>query len=436
MPSLAGYPYVKAEFDKHGKPTNAPALPAGITDVIIVSHGWNNNAKEAQSLYDALFTNFAAQKADGMETNRTLGIVGVFWPSKKFDESIAVEENGVAGGAVSLTARSSSKKALAKKLKSMRTFLNTPAQQAALKQLEALLPQLEDKATARAKFVQIIRTKLLDPHAANKEDASTAFFKDDPEAIMKRLRIASTALDGAAPVAGGATSLPTSTRRITTSDTSGAAGLKEILAGFSAAAMNVLNFTTYYEMKARAGDVGRFGVAPLIDALPSEVKRVHLVGHSFGGRVVTSAAQHSKSKKIASVTLLQAAFSHNGFSAVMDGAFRAVVEKKRVSGPILVTHTKNDKAVGLAYPIASRLAGDSRLALGDENDKFGGLGRNGVQKMGAKQRVVGTLLEAGNAYAFTPGIFFNLEGSQFIKGHSDITGPQVAHALRSAIATT
>ena len=37
--------------------------------------------------------------------------------------------------------------------------------------------------------------------------------------------------------------------------------LTEILSGFKAAAMNVLNFTTYFEMKARAGTVGKNGVA-------------------------------------------------------------------------------------------------------------------------------------------------------------------------------
>ena len=42
--------------------------------------------------------------------------------------------------------------------------------------------------------------------------------------------------------------------------TGGAAGLKELLSGFKAAAMNVLNFTTYFEMKARAGTVGKKGV--------------------------------------------------------------------------------------------------------------------------------------------------------------------------------
>ena len=59
-----------------------------------------------------------------------------------------------------------------------------------------------------------------------------------------------------------------------------------------------------------------------------------------------------------SVMLLQGAFSHNGFAKQGDstdrGVFRDVIEKRKVRGPILISHTHNDKAVGVAYPIASR----------------------------------------------------------------------------------
>ena len=214
----------------------------------------------------------------------------------------------------------------------------------------------------------------------------------------------------------------------------GAAGLATFLAGFKAAAMNVLNYTTYFEMKARAGTVGKNGVAKLIDKLAPQVERIHLIGHSFGGRVVTATAANSSTDKIKSMSLLQTAFSHNGFSKSMNGFFRGVVDQKRVNGPILVTHTKNDKAVGVAYPLASRINGDVAAAFGDENDKFGGLGRNGAQKMENDEVIKGNLLDAGGNYSFQAGKFFNLEGSDFIKGHGDVTGKEVAHAVRKAIA--
>ena len=47
----------------------------------------------------------------------------------------------------------------------------------------------------------------------------------------------------------------------------------------------------------------------------------------------------------------------------------------------------------------------------------------------------GTLLAvaASPSYAFQPQKFFNLEASPFIKAHSDITGKEVAQAIRRAI---
>ncbi|HEV2123314.1 MAG TPA: hypothetical protein VGW38_11135, partial [Chloroflexota bacterium] len=71
-----------------------------------------------------------------------------------------------------------------------------------------------------------------------------------------------------------------------------------------------------------------------------------------------AAGQESQAPiRVDTMTLLQAAFSHHGFAhrydGTHDGFFRRVVSDQRVSGPILITCTPNDRAVGLAYPIAS-----------------------------------------------------------------------------------
>jgi hypothetical protein len=118
----------------------------------------------------------------------------------------------------------------------------------------------------------------------------------------------------------------------------------------------------------------------------------------------------------------------------MNGFFRAVVDQHRVKGPILITYTKNDKAVGVAYPLASRINGDKTAAFGDENDVFGGLGRNGAQQMQSGEVVAGKLLPANGSYTFQAGKFFNLEGSAFITGHGDVAGKEIAHAVRIAMA--
>ncbi|MDB4883180.1 MAG: hypothetical protein JWL95_1946 [Gemmatimonadetes bacterium] len=433
MNDIAGIPYIVAEFDKDGALKGNVAVPSGTTDVIVMSHGWNNNRADAEQLYQGLFANFAPLAND--LASRTLAIVGVIWPSKRFDELVAAtaaSEGAQGSAALHAPASGASDAMLADKLASMESFFDTPAQRATLVELRALLPDLEDKGSARKAFVEKVRL-LLDQGAADREDASSVFFKDDGNEIMKRLKIEEEDLHASISGDGGSASLPLGVGVVKPA-TGGAAGILGFLSGFKAAAMNVMNFATYYEMKARAGKVGQNGVGPLIDKLAQQVERVHLVGHSFGGRVVTAAAANSTTDRLRSMSLLQTAFSHSGFSKEKKGFFRSVVDGHRVNGPIVVTHSDKDKAVGIAYPIASRLNGDTTAALGDKNDKFGGLGRNGAQHMESGEVVEGKLLAVGSAYPFQAGKFFNLEANSLIPGHSDITGKEVAYAIRSAMA--
>jgi hypothetical protein len=145
--------------------------------------------------------------------------------------------------------------------------------------------------------------------------------------------------------------------------------------------------------------------------------------------------------RVDTVMLLQAAFSHNGFAkqgTADRGAFRDVVEKQKVRGPIVITHTRNDKAVGTAYPIASRISGVTAAALGDENDIFGGLGSNGTQTaQTTPERVMGSLLGVGQTYSFASGVKpstpCNLKSDQFISGHSDIQKAEVAFLMTAAM---
>ena len=435
MNDIAGIPYTEAQFNKDGGLENQVNLPAGVTDLFVMSHGWNNDADAARTLYRNFFQNFVAVAQQNDLPGRSFAIVGVIWPSKKFDELVAASSApGSAQGSAGLTAaHKESLKAVEEKLEAMKQLFSEPAQKKTLDEAKALLPDIEDKGSARTEFVNKIRS-LLDPSAANDEDASATFFKDDGNELMKNLKVAEDDLDQEVVGEGeGSASLPLGVGTVQPPQ-GGAAGLATFLSGFKASVMNVLNFTTYYEMKARAGNVGKNGVAKLIDKLASQVQRIHLIGHSFGGRVVTATAANSSTDKIKSMSLLQTAFSHNGFSKSMKGFFRSVVDQKRVKGPILVTYTKNDTAVGVAYPLASKIVGDATAAFGDENDKFGGLGRNGAQQMEVGEVVKGNLLDAAGDYQFQAGKFFNLEGSPFIKSHGDVTGKEITHAVRKAVA--
>lgn len=442
MNDIKGIPYSAAEFDKDGKPLSQPTVPAGTTDLIIISHGWNNNRDEAENLYRKLFENFVnVTTNDAAIAQRKIAIVGVIWPSKKFDELMTQppsEIKAAVGGAASVGRggnKAASEALMLTAIDRAAPLFDDEGDETRLALLRKLVPKLEEDKKAQQTFVETLRT-LLDPDGSKSveqtnEDAAAPFFRGHADVIFKNATQAS-----AAPP-----SSPSSGSRGPQAAAGRAAGIGNILSGAANAVSTLLNLTTYFEMKQRAGTVGKNGLAPLVDKLATQVERIHLAGHSFGGRVVTAAAANSMTTKLYSMALLQAAFSHNGFSKQRSGFFRSVVDNKRVIGPILITHTKNDKAVGLAYPAASRIGQDKASGFGDADDEFGGLGSNGAQKMegGEISTNVNTLLPIGQPYPWQAGKLHNLESSKFIvdpKGgdaHGWIFIPQVAWALSRAI---
>jgi predicted alpha/beta hydrolase family esterase len=432
MNEISGIPYIEAGFDKNGfGPEEAVVLPAGVTDLIVISHGWNNNKARAEDLYSKFFESFATVAQPNDLSGRQPIIIGVIWPSKEYDTTIAVSGAPAAsgGGAALGEGNGEGIKRLEEKLDEMKDIFTEPAQKQLLDEAKALLPDLDEKASARTEFANKMRS-LLDPSAASKEDASDIFFKDDGNELMKNLKAEEE--DLGEELAEGGVSMPLGVGSVIRPG-GGAAGSVRFFSGFKASVVNLLNYTTYYEMKTRSGIVGKNGVAPLIDKLAPQVERIHLIGHSFGSRVVASAALHSQNDKIKSMMLVQAAFSQNGFSKSEQGFFRGVVDDHRVKGPVLITHTLNDKAVGLAYPLASRISGDRTMDFGDEDDLFGAMGRNGAQKMEHGEAVEGKLLPVGGAYTLKAGTYFNLEASDFIKDHNDVKGKELGYLVHKCI---
>jgi predicted alpha/beta hydrolase family esterase len=430
MADIAGIPFVEANFDKDGNLQNVVDLPFATTDVFIMSHGWNNNKSDAQKLYDGSFGNFADLQKKFDFTGRQLGIVGVFWPSKKFDDlTFQVGQSNAAAVGVGDDGQA----LVGAKLEGLKSLFSAPTDIRKIDAAKAALAGIETSPTERKKFVSKIRS-LLNSAAANREDASDTFFESNEEELMENLRIPIAAT--VPPEAAGGVALDIRSGPPVEEGGGAAIGGFLDLESFKTAALNILNYASYYEMKTRAGTVGSEGVAPLVDKLATEVDRIHLIGHSFGGRLVAAAAKEAMTSKLVSLVLLQAAFSHNGFSKNMGGFFRAIVETKRVAGPILITYSKNDTAVGLAYPIASRINNDVTMAIGDENDKFGGIGRNGAQKMesGEVDTIETVLRDADGKYAFSVGKVFNLFGDTFIKNHGDVTGKQIVNAVLNAVA--
>jgi pimeloyl-ACP methyl ester carboxylesterase len=209
-----------------------------------------------------------------------------------------------------------------------------------------------------------------------------------------------------------------------------------------------LNFTSWYAMKKLSGEVGANGLAAAVLAARQELGniRIHLVGHSLGGRLVTACCKtlaQQCAAPIDSLSLLEGAFSHFGFSpdagSGQPGFFRQVIEHRIVRGPIVSTFSKQDSVVGTAYAIASRLSRDSLQAFGNAADPYGGIGHNGAQR--TPESTVAPLHQAGQPYRFPSGIVTCLDGSSgpgsagLITAHGDITNPHVTYAVSSAIRT-
>lgn len=191
---------------------------------------------------------------------------------------------------------------------------------------------------------------------------------------------------------------------------------------------------SYYFMKDRAAIVGAaFGsdLRRLHDALPG--LRIHLAGHSFGGRLVTAAAQSSAPEGaqpfLQSMTLIQAAFSHNSFAP--EGGFRDVLARRLVRGPILITHSRHDKAVGQAYPVASRLRKQNASSLGDASDPYGGLGRNGAVGLSAAECIHLNLGDLLSLRAFLSYPVINLNADRVFQSHTDIEKMELIETLRA-----
>jgi len=448
MANIPGFPfpYFEVQFDKEGNASDQSEVDAvldfvsqhTISDLFVMSHGWNNDMDEARGLYKNFFdhvNNIASGgKVPGIES-RKFAVLGILWPSKKF-----AEEELIASGAAGINS-AVTVDFLQKQLDNLKGVFDNPSADADIEKAKQLVPQLENSPKAQHDFADLIR-QLPKRRDTNPEDASDRFFTLDGTELMKRMSKPAFAPPAHSGATGSASAL-TSPGGSLGSPKGGAAGIGSLFSGIKSAARNLLNFTTYYQMKERAGVVGRSGVNQLLREIQEKAPEIktHLIGHSFGGRLVTAAAfgpDNQTPIKVNSMTLLQAAFSHNGFAQRFDGThdgfFRKVVTDGRISGPTLITCSKNDKAVGVAYPLASLIAGQNAAGLGDKNDPFGGIGRNGAQH--TPEASDGTLNPVGGAYQFQNGKLFNLNGDALIMGHSDISKDEIAYALLTSVATT
>lgn len=439
-----GEPVWDLQFDENGQLTSpaqgdvlAELAAAGVTDLFAFSHGWGASQDSARGLYDQMFP-MIRTAAQGLAGLGKIGFAGIYWPSLWFPPTPATPppaagaQQTSTGAQVELSAGTAALSG-ADIADALRPGFADPAQQAAITQIGQLIDAglapagaAQSDAAKRQQLQQISQlvqslTPSPPPDGQYEDSGETALLlTTDPEDAYQ----AAAEAFGSAPPAGSQQGI---------ADWFGKAvnGAKDVLRVFS-----------YTTMKARAGTVGQKGLGPLLAALHdnSPTIRVHLIGHSFGARLVSfalSGVGAPASSPVASLLLLEGAFSHWSFAHAQDnpfgspGALNSYAD--RVRGPLVATHTIYDWAVGVWYPKASFLAQQDQAAVAIA-DRWGGMGSDGFQAVKpAEDRIMPA--QGGTSYNFTPGTFYRIDaaavinnttGEPFSGAHSDIRKPPVA----------
>jgi hypothetical protein len=454
--SIAGLPFWEITFDADGDPdvgrrnallTEVPAR--GITDLVVFSHGWNNDPRVARRLYDGFFGLLAGQVRDLPATRPiTVGLAGVMWPSKRWsDEPIpdfAPAPAEAAGGAASATPVAAAAPEAATATIDPETLANLretfPAAAPVVDEMAALLEgPATDEAQARfheclKQFATLAGTADDDGEGDLAEPTDKPrMLRDDHTVLFERYRDA----------------LQASGVDISAGD-SGEAGIGDLARGIWNGAKEALRQATYWEMKNRAGTVGRKGLGPLIGQLHTAASqlRVHLIGHSFGARLVSYALAGLPDglapSPVKSVTLLQGAFSHFAFArplpfdAGRSGALAGM--NARIDGPLTVCFSVHDGAVGKFYPLASIASGEDSAGAEDRLYRWGGMGADGAQGVDAALDAIQPA-GPGTTYRFSPDRILNIDASEIVRrggppsgAHSDIVHPELSWVVVAATA--
>jgi hypothetical protein len=424
---IAGRPHWEVGFDERGNPDQGEAaallaeLPGkDLTDLLVFSHGWNSDRRQAHRLYQLYF-----QQVPGLleraGSPARVGTLGVVWPSKRWADEPEPTGELAGGGAAGLGdgAAPAPPPADPDLVQDLKDVFPGDDQRRALDELARLLAERPEDPAALARFQTLMGelTATADDDPAGEDHGELALLEDEPEEVFGRFA-------DAVPQTGEG----------------GAAGLGDAFGRLWKGAKEALRQLTYFEMKKRAGVVGRQGLGPLLGRIHQadpEV-RIHLLGHSFGARLVSFALAGlpQGDSPVKSLYLLQGAFSHFAFADALPmdrsrgGALKGMAA--RVDGPLVASFSVHDTAVGKLYPLASLSSRDDSAGLEDRLFRWGGIGHDGAQAVDATVAALGPV---GTGYPFRPGRFVNLDGNAIVNrggppagAHSDIFHPELVWA--------
>lgn len=437
-PAMSVSPYWELTFDADGDVDQGErdrllheVRQHGVGDLIVFSHGWNSQRAGATRLYSRFFAPIPrlAQKAK-------IGYVGLIWPSMEFPDQPIPNFPRSAVAAAEPTAPP------ALDGDTRHALLDTfPGKATVIDQIARMLDQRPPQDAELEEFGRLVRTLVeVVPPGPQALFGADTLAEGVPQSEPRMLAVGCTAevCDEFAQALAHLVA-PQSPGPVTE------LALPDPWKG----ARELLRQAAYYAMKRRAGTVGERGLGPVIGQLAGVVPevRVHLVGHSFGGRLVSFALRGLPEavRSVKSVTLLQGAFSHYAFAARLpdDPRTGGVLQgqQNRVDGPLVCCYSHFDSALATIYPLASRMADDdcsfSPFDIGRVlGAKWGAMGHDGVQAVPGTRSL--SLADALNSPLPTSGCV-NVDACAVVchgdpptGAHSDIVHPELARVVLAA----
>ena len=294
----------------------------GTTDCFVFCHGWLNDAAEARGAAERFFARLDRALRPVRERMVPLRLA-VHWPSKPFGDPEGEDGAAAPGGAHTGSLQNGAD------AHDDYTHLATDAPQArGRRPVQEPWPALVSALGDLARIEPRPLASLLDL-VCESEVPLGAEEEIELDALMSQLRAgcwAGTERDVASRSRGGLS-------------------------------LNPLHALTFWLMKRRAGQVGeRLGreiLAPLLRALEDRAPRLHLIGHSFGAKLVASAVLGGLQAD--SLILLLGAFSAFAFAEEVPGtrrpgAYRRGVTEDLVRAPVVALHSDHDRALRTLYP--------------------------------------------------------------------------------------
>ena len=202
---------------------------------------------------------------------------------------------------------------------------------------------------------------------------------------------------------------------------------------------------TVRQMKDRAGKVGAYGVSQLLRrVLKVSNARVHLIGHSYGTKVMLSGLCYGADlpRQVSSALLLQPAISHLSFAESVPGTDHPggyTDAPKRVMLPIMSTFTRRDGPLHKFFHLALRRKkdlGEKEIGGGDDAPShYAAMGGYGPSEAGAEIIDIKLLPERYDFGKDAPEIY-GLKAHETISGHGDISNESTWWALYNLVTSS